>query len=233
MSPGAPCRPRLLFILSDDYGELASALYFLQGQDWAATLVVPRRLYDLNAGGLTPRARPYSGAGEVLGALDAEESDVVFLFSAYLYAVNGLFDRPALAGLLGAARRRGCAVVTSDPFLGVMARLDDFTFNDNHPLKGVFTRHFAETFALLRDVPHLYGGCRSSTLMSSAPRRPRPTGSGWRTAPPGWTRLGRTGSSCCPPRTTAPRSWPTAGLPLTRHSPDSSGTPRRRGASPC
>jgi hypothetical protein len=146
----------LLFVLSNDYGELASALNFLQGFDVDALVLAPGRLYGINAGDLAPRARPYGTVGDILAAVTAEPPDVVFLFSAYLYAVNNLLDLAQLASLVTSLRSRGCPVVTSDPFLGLMARVDESLFNESHPLSSVLARHFAQVFSIVHDIPHLY-----------------------------------------------------------------------------
>lgn len=154
MSTARAASPRLLFAVSNDYGELSNALYLLEGYDFPATLLMPERLHAANRE--RPGAAPYRSPDDILAAVDREAPDVVFLFSAYLYAINGLFDVEAAARLIRGLAERGTPVVTSDPFLGLMARPDESTFAAGHPLRAAFADHFARLSPHLADLTHLY-----------------------------------------------------------------------------
>jgi hypothetical protein len=149
-------KAKLLFILSNDYGELSNALYLVMGEPFDTTLLMPGRLYALNKDSLVVPTRRYSVLADVIAAVEDESPDIIFIFSGYLYTINNIFDLPTLAKLVDSLRSRHCRVVTSDPFLGLMARLDNNTFSDRHPAKAALTNHFSRVFAVLRDVPHLY-----------------------------------------------------------------------------
>jgi hypothetical protein len=148
--------PRLLFVLSNDYGELSGALYFLDGTDFPATLLLPDRLFATNGEHLSVPTSRYRSPGDILAAVDRERPVVVFLFSAYLFAVNGLFGIDGTRRLIDGLRSRGTAIVTSDPFLGLMTRPDKSTFAADHPLREALTDHFARLSPDVRGLTHLY-----------------------------------------------------------------------------
>ena len=148
--------PKLLFVLSNDYGELSNALYVLRGTGLHAMLLLPERLFDINRATVQVPTQRYTIAADVLAAVDREQPDVVFLFSAYLYAINGIFDIGAVEALLGELRRRRLRVVTSDPFLGLLLERQGALFSDRHPQQQALEAHFARLAAQLTNVTHLY-----------------------------------------------------------------------------
>jgi hypothetical protein len=148
--------PRLLFLLSNDYGELSNALYLLRGSQLDATLLLPERLFEANAGSAGIAAQRYRTMEDVLGALDRARPDLVLLFSAYLYAINGILEVSQLEALLFELARRRIAVATSDPFLGLAAATGVSPFSERHPQQRWLTQHFEQVSDLLRDVTHVY-----------------------------------------------------------------------------
>lgn len=148
--------PKLLFLLSNDYGELSNALYVLGGTGLDAALLLPERLFDANRDALQIRSQRYATLADVVDALDAEQPDVVFLFSAYLYAINGIFDLHAVEALLTELERRPLRVVTSDPFLGLLLAHGASLFSEHHPQRQWLESHFARLAARLRELTHLY-----------------------------------------------------------------------------
>lgn len=147
---------KLLFVLSNDYGELSNALYLVKGGPFETVLLMPDRLYALNKDSLPVPTRCYNAVAEVIAAVEEEKPDILFLFSGYLYNINNIFDLETLQQLINELRALNCPLVTSDPFLGLMAQIDDGAFNDQHPAKPWLTRLFSQVFAVLRDVPHLH-----------------------------------------------------------------------------
>ena len=148
-------RARLLFVLSEDFGELANAMYLVRGQEFDPVLLMPGRLFVLHRDRLDVRTRAYSTTGDVLTAVDQERPDLVLLFCGYLYISNDIMSVGDLENLIRELCARGCRLVTSDPFLGLLARLDADTFG-NHPAKRELTEVFSRLFALLKPFPHLY-----------------------------------------------------------------------------
>ena len=156
MTHRQPADVELLFVVSNDFGELANALYLLRGYPFRATLLLPERLFTKNRDGLPVPTLLYRTTAEVLAAVRARRPDLVFLFSGYLFALNGILPLEGMAELVDALGRQKIPVVTSDPFLGMMARPDSSTFSDRHPYKQMLVDHFARLGPSLRQTPHLY-----------------------------------------------------------------------------
>jgi len=151
-----PKRPKLLFVVTNDFGELSSALYFTMGQAFDVTVALPPHLFALDGEHLPVSASPYQSVGEVLAIVDRERPDAVLLFSGYLFGVNNLFSVEALSFLVSELRGRGRRVVTSDPFLGLMSHLDESVFGDALPQKAWLTEHFGKVAETMRGIVHLY-----------------------------------------------------------------------------
>jgi hypothetical protein len=148
---------RLFFIVSRDYGELSNALFVVKGRTLAdrATLMVPPSMYATSREALPRRIWPYDTLQDLLDAIDAAGPDVVFLFSGYLYSINGLLSADEIARLLAFLRPRVRHVVTSDPFLGALFR------EDGSALLSRFHAPFRATHELLQDLIHFYpASCR-------------------------------------------------------------------------
>ena len=107
MSGGASGRPTLLFVLSNDYGELFDAVCFLEGLDCEARFLLPSKLFDRNRETFAHRAVRYETPQDLRAAVDDADPDLILLCSAYLFAINDILEMPALAGLLGEWRTQG------------------------------------------------------------------------------------------------------------------------------
>ncbi len=127
MTAPNPPVPRLLFIVDNDFGALGVVMYLLHGQQLAAraTVLLPRRAHELHGDGLAVPSRPYQSLRDILEVAGADPPDAVFLFSGYLLARQGLLSIRELGHLVRGLRRQGCAVATSDPFLGTFPRMAD------------------------------------------------------------------------------------------------------------
>ncbi len=148
--------PKLLFVISNDFGELSGALYFTLGGTFDVTLALPPRLFALHAEHLPIAAFPYQTIQDVLALADRDRPDVVLLFSGYLFAANNLFSLEALRMLVRQFRERGVRIVTSDPFLGLMAYPNASVFSDEHPKKALLLEHFRSVAETMRGIVHLY-----------------------------------------------------------------------------
>lgn len=149
-------RAKLLFVLCNDYGELATAMYLLMGSEFRPVLLLPDRLFAANRDSLPVPAYRYASLREVTDTIDREQPDIVFLFSGYLYAVNNIFDIETIEALVRDLRSRHHRIVTSDPFLGIMSEIGAQTFSDRHPRKQWLTAHFSSLSRVFADVTHLY-----------------------------------------------------------------------------
>ena len=168
----APPGPRLMFVLDSDYGELTTVMLLLFGQEMAAraTLLLSPRLYVSNRDVLPGRTRPMTSVEDVMQAVDRERPDVVFLCSGYLFSIHELLSLEALERLVRFLREKGCRIVTTDPFLGLLSGLGSSTTvsidipSDASPeLKREKERQdakllaeFSASFRILENVPHLY-----------------------------------------------------------------------------
>ena len=74
-------KPKLLFLLSNDYGELANAIHFTIGCNFDAIMAAPARIYSANQGSQACRMLPYGSYQEILEIIDRENPDIVFLCS--------------------------------------------------------------------------------------------------------------------------------------------------------
>jgi hypothetical protein len=127
MTNGIPPAARLLFVVDNDYGALGTVMYLLYRQPLSvrATLLLPRRAYEQNKNQSLVASRPYDTLQDILDVVESESPDVVFLFSGYLFASQGLLTIHALRKLIRTLRQRGCKVATSDPYLGTFCHVAD------------------------------------------------------------------------------------------------------------
>jgi hypothetical protein len=112
---------KVLFVVSDDHGELSNAVWMLLGRRFEAELLLTPRLLALNPDVLPARARPYTSVQEVIDVAQRLRPDAVFLLSGYLYAANGIFALDGMHELTRALRSLNTRIVTSDPFLGLLS----------------------------------------------------------------------------------------------------------------
>lgn len=146
----------LLFIISNDFGELSDTFYFVKGQNFTACLAVPPRLFNANQGKLPLKSYLYQSLQDIFNIVDRENPELIFLCSGYLYAINQILSLEAVGELLQTLKTKGHKLITSDPFLGILAELDYSTFNKKNPFHRFFLQHFAQLFNQLQDIPHLY-----------------------------------------------------------------------------
>ena len=145
-------QPRLLFLISNDFGELSTAVSFVHGTSLGALLLLPDRLCRVNDTHLPVPHGPYRSVADVLQAVEQYRPNIVFLFSGYLFAVNGIFECQAFAGLVARLQQDGVLVVTSDPFLGLLWQVDASTVNNRLPDE--IRLPLADVFAKMSDVLH-------------------------------------------------------------------------------
>jgi hypothetical protein len=178
-------RARLVFVMDNDFGALGVAMYLLYGPELTAraTLLLPRRAYELHKGHLQVDSRPYDSLGDILDFVRADSPALVFLVSGYLFARQNLLSIGELRKLVRELRSRGCSIATSDPYLGhfdamarasvpvrtgripkaLRARLGHIPWI-YRPLSAVvdglarmrLARHVRRVSAILADVAHFY-----------------------------------------------------------------------------
>lgn len=147
----------LLFVLTEDFGELchASQLLFNQPLAKRAVLLLPPRVAKGNGGSLPHLGRSiiYDNLDTVLRTVEALRPSVVFLFCGYSFTVaSPLASEPLswLPRLIALVKAQDGTVVTSDPLLGSLHRAEQAPHLAKlHPRLAQATEH-------LRDVPHFY-----------------------------------------------------------------------------
>jgi tetratricopeptide (TPR) repeat protein/glycosyltransferase involved in cell wall biosynthesis len=166
------CETRLLFVFDTDYGELTTAMYLLLGQPMVekATLLLPPRLFVNNRDVLPGRTYLYRTAEDILEAVERHRPDVVVIASGYLFSIHHICSPEMLQELIARLTARGCQVVTTDPFLGLLSHLGTTTHvsidipahaspHEVHLKQEndvMLIEHFSKLVPILRDLDHLY-----------------------------------------------------------------------------
>ena len=163
--------PRILFVVSGSYGDLAQALYFSEGQPFRSRTAVAlaRQLYDVNHDSLTLRTYSFSSADEIVGAAADFDASIVIILSAYGFPIEGLTTIRGIRSLVRQLRDRGCHVVTTDPFQGLASAIRTIDmYRSLPPASGWkqkltfwkaarrLTKAINGSARRLRDVTHLY-----------------------------------------------------------------------------
>jgi hypothetical protein len=167
-------RTPALFILDNDFGELTTVLYLILGQECFrnARILLSPRLYQNNRDAFPERMGLWTSERDLAEAIETLQPAIVVFASAYLMPVHDLLTADAIERLCTLARRHNAAVVTADPFLGLLTqwagRLEqlisiDIPDNADESLRTVkrsadrmLHERLAEVERVLREVPHLY-----------------------------------------------------------------------------
>jgi len=146
---------KALIVVSDDHGELSNAVWLLLGRRFQAELLLTPRLFALNPDVLPAPARSYTSVQDVIDAAQRFRPDVVFLLSGYLYAANGIFDVGGTHELVESLRALPTRIVTSDPFLGLLAGVT-LTIDAPDPDQQLMVRKLSAAGSALKDEYHIY-----------------------------------------------------------------------------
>lgn len=149
-------KPKLLFIVSNDFGELSYVLQFITGQPFEVLIAMPQRLFDSQAKCLPYQTKSYESLADLQRIIEDQQAQIVFLYCGYLYTINNLLTLEELKTLLAGLARQNCPVLTSDPFLGLILETNDQTFSEHHPHKEQLSRHFALLAEKLAKIAHIY-----------------------------------------------------------------------------
>jgi len=148
--------PRMLCVVSADFGELSLARWFVAGQRFSSCFLLPPHLQERNAGALGTPCGAYRSVSDVLTVAEAFRPDVVLLASGYLYALNGLLSIGGVADMIGGLEGLGGRLVTTDPFLGLLQDPRAAPFDPGQPAGRLFLEHFDAVAPLLAGLPHLH-----------------------------------------------------------------------------
>ena len=149
-------KPKLLFVLSNDYGELFNAMYFLKGMDFHPVILMPSRLFATNQSSLSLPTHCYQTTGDILSVVERERPDALFLFSGYLYVINRILDTKSLEELVMRCHGQNIKCFTSDPSLGILSDINSATFHPRHPAHLWLKQHFVWLVPLLQEMVHIY-----------------------------------------------------------------------------
>jgi len=148
--------PRVLCVVSADFGELALARWFVAGQRFEPAFLLPPHLHERNAGGLDVPSGAYRSMADVLAVAEAFRPDLVLLASGYLFALNRLMPIADLAGMIAGLEGLRARLATTDPFLGLLQGPRERFFDPGHPAERLFAAHFDAVAPLLARLPHLH-----------------------------------------------------------------------------
>jgi hypothetical protein len=167
----SPHESRTLFVISNDHGELALAMFFLQGQAFApcSALLLPDRLYAMNKETLSIKTGLYRSVEDILESVRVHEPSVVFLFSGYLFRINRIFSHEEVERLVRSLRDRGSRIVTSDPFLRLAGKVTPRQVRVEAPPRPwlrffrrgherELARNLLRASRILQDETHIYPG---------------------------------------------------------------------------
>lgn len=111
-------RPRVLCVLSSDFGEYVTASLFARSQPFDVHFALPAALSAY----VPPGSRGHSvyrSLAEAKRLVTNARPDAVLLASGYLFAVNGLASLEELESFVREVRATGAALATTDPWLRV------------------------------------------------------------------------------------------------------------------
>jgi len=144
---------KILFIFSNDFGELVLLRLFSFGQPMHIHVALPHRLYNhFDLPNVTKIL--YKNTNEIKTYVEKIEPDTVVLYCGYLIAPNNIIPYSDFHALLDYFNQRDIPIITSDPFLR-------FYEHNNYEAEGNEFRPYIRN-ALKRlgerlaDYPHIY-----------------------------------------------------------------------------
>jgi len=167
----AESTPPILLVVCNDYGELALAMYLLEGQPLAqkTTLMLPPLLYASNAEILPERTLVYHSVADIQQEMRSRTSGILGLVSGYLLPVHRLGTTDELISLLRWSTEENWSCFTSDPFVGLLDKDEPSELVTlTSPRWSILWKIFAaiekrrlshilsEMHSALREVPHVY-----------------------------------------------------------------------------
>lgn len=156
-------RPRLLCVLSADFGEYVTASLFARAQPFDVHFALPPALARFVPPGQRGHSE-YRDLAEARALVASARPDAVLLASAYLFAVNGIAAPEQLQAFVQAAREAGAALATTDPWLRIWALRPGSRYAIQSVQKGGEDAALSQRMtalqgaleAILADVPHVF-----------------------------------------------------------------------------
>jgi hypothetical protein len=156
-------RPRVLCLLSADFGEYVTASLFARGQPFDVHFALPPALAAFMPAGQRGHS-VYADFSQAHALVTSARPDVVLLASGYLFAVNRLAAPEALEAFVRFVRNSGAALATTDPWLRIWALRPGTRFaihslatgGEDAALSARMCALQASLEALFAGVPHLF-----------------------------------------------------------------------------
>lgn len=164
---------KLLFVLTDDFGEFGTMSYFTRYQPFEdeVAILTTQRLFDAQKKDSDLRIFAYSDKDSILKTVDDLQPEVIVFCSAYLLVINEILPLDDATILFKELHDRPCVLVTTDPLLGYIdqMRASRITLGNfstgwlsrlrnilNYPLRHSVTKDFKALQSLLQGFVHLY-----------------------------------------------------------------------------
>ena len=151
-------RPRVLCVLSSDFGEYVTASLFARAQPFDVHFALPEALSRFVPAGQGGHS-VYRRFADVDPLVEAQRPDLVLLASGYLYAVNRIASLHDLRSLKKTLRGKGISLATTDPWLRIWALRPEARYAIHSVAKGgVDADASARMNALQRELEKIFGG---------------------------------------------------------------------------
>lgn len=154
-------KPKLLFIVSKDFGELYHATIFAKklAARYEILFLLPDNLYALNFLDFEWSLKKYSKAADIKSIIIEYLPKVCFLFSGYLFSINKLFSLRELEELIRLLISYKAIVFTSDPWLNIWSNLNttnNYFLNFNDPSQLAIINYFNNIKKKFKNVYSLF-----------------------------------------------------------------------------
>lgn len=152
-------KTKLVFILSNDYGEYLMARYFIAGLKAKVVFLLPDNLYQTNCRTEQIESYKYNTLKDIMALLKQQKPKAVFLFSGYLFVINKILQLKDLIKLIDYLDSQRIKVVTSDPYQGLLNEdnlLVFKSFNLNNFQQKYNYDYYCSCYSLLKNYYHIY-----------------------------------------------------------------------------
>ncbi len=156
-------KPKLLFIFSNDFGEVVNANLFVQNQAFSAYYALPSRLSKYNDLEYV-YALSYTDISDIVRHIDNIQPDIIFLCSGFLFSINRILTPEVLVALKHHINKKGIPLITTDPWLKFWKTNPGATFSLSSPSDASQRKELEKNLQQLQcfldetfsDTPHLY-----------------------------------------------------------------------------
>jgi len=147
---------KVLFVSSNDFGELSLATFFARNQKFNSVFVVPEHRADY-FDELVGIMYAYASVSDLPRIIENESPDIISLNSAYLMMNGNLATMDEFRSFIIYLKNLGCPLMTTDPFVRVFDSYPDCSFQmHGQPLQSLKDEMtFISDY--ISDFYHIYG----------------------------------------------------------------------------